>query len=99
VRIFALPDAKIWDPLDWTDWAIYWKKQHDALDSRARKHGAGILGESGQRRLLQMQRFYTQVPDNLGILSDIVQPRTFEELEHYGFDDAPWRFSSPSCTP
>ena len=34
-----------------------------------------------------MQRFFTQVADILGTLADIVQPRTFEELERYGFDD------------
>lgn len=55
VRVYALPDAKIWDPLDWTDHAIYWKEQHDALDSRAQQHGATILGEHGQRRLMLMQ--------------------------------------------
>jgi internalin A len=47
VRIYALPDAKIWKPADWTDWAIYWKQEHDALDSRAREYGATILGERG----------------------------------------------------
>jgi internalin A len=36
-RIYALPETKIWDPIDWTDWAIHWKKQHDALDSRAKE--------------------------------------------------------------
>jgi internalin A len=89
VRIYALPKTKIWDPIDWTDWAIHWKKQHDALDSRAKEHGAAILGEHGHRRLLQMQRFYTQVPDILGTLADIVQPRSFEDLERYGFNDSP----------
>ena len=56
------------------DWAIYWKKQHDALDSRAKEHGAAILGEHGHRRLLQMQRFYTQVPDILGTLPTSYSP-------------------------
>jgi len=88
-RIYALPETKIWDPIDWTDWAIHWKKQHDALDSRAKEHGAAILGEHGHRRLLQMQRFYTQVPDILGTLADIVQPRSFDDLKLYGFNDLP----------
>jgi internalin A len=89
IRIYALPDAKVWEPEDWADWAIYWKEKHDALDRRAREHGGAILGEPGLRRLIHMQRFYTQVADILGVLADIVQPRTFEELEQYGFDDAP----------
>ena len=80
VRIFALPDAKIWTPLDWSDWAIHWKQEHDVLDSRARQHGAAILGEYGHRRLMQTRRFYSEVPDILGTLADIVQPRTLKEL-------------------
>jgi hypothetical protein len=36
-----------------------------------------------------MQRFYTQVPDTLGTLADIVQPRTFDDLKLYGFNDLP----------
>jgi internalin A len=87
VRIYALPDAKIWEPTDWVDCAIYWKQKHDDLDGRARQHGAAILGEHGNRRLLQMQRFYIQVADILGTLAGIVQPRTLEELERYGLED------------
>jgi internalin A len=89
VRVFALPETKIWNPIDWTDWAIYWKKEHDALESRAREHGIVILGELGHRRLTQMGLFYREVTDILGTLTDIVQPRTFEDLERYGFDDKP----------
>jgi hypothetical protein len=53
VRIYALSDTKIWDPVNWSDWAIHWKKQHDALDSRAKEHSAAILAERGHNRLLQ----------------------------------------------
>jgi GNAT superfamily N-acetyltransferase len=87
VRIYALPDTKISKPTDWADWAIHWKQEHDDLDGRARQHGATILGEHGLRRLMQMQRLYTQVADILGTLADIVQPLTFEQLERYGFED------------
>jgi GNAT superfamily N-acetyltransferase len=89
VRVYALPDAKIWKPADWTDWAIHWKQEHDDLDGRARQHGSTILGAHGHRRLMLMQRFYTQVTDILATLTGIVQPRSFEELERYGFDEKP----------
>jgi internalin A len=36
VRIYALPDTKIFKPADWVDWAIYWKREHDDLESRVR---------------------------------------------------------------
>nr|WP_294549431.1 COR domain-containing protein [uncultured Rhodopila sp.] len=89
VRIYALPDADVWKPADWVKWAVYWKQEHDALEAPAREHGYVVLGDIGGRRLMQMQRFYSQVSDILGTLADIVQPRTFEELERYGFDDVP----------
>jgi internalin A len=89
VRVYALRDAKVSKPSDWVDWAIYWKKEHDALNKRAQQYGAAILGQHGHDKLMQMQRFFTQVADILGTLADIVQPRSLEELERYGFDDPP----------
>ena len=89
VRIYALPDAKIFQPGDWADWAIYWKREHDELERRAQLHGMVVLGEQGHRRLTQMRNFYTQVSDILGTLADIMQPRTFEDLERYGFSALP----------
>jgi hypothetical protein len=87
VRIYVVDDVKVRNPRDWADWAIFWKEQHDELDGRARRAGAAILGEHGHRRLMHMQRYYTQVADIPGTLADIVQPRSFEELQLYGLDD------------
>jgi internalin A len=33
MRIYAL--SNIFKPTDWADWAIHWKQEHDALESRA----------------------------------------------------------------
>jgi internalin A len=88
-RIYALPDVNISKPADWAKWAVYWKQEYMALESLALEHGFDVLGKIGSRRLMQMQSFYLQVSDILGTLADIVQPRTFAELEQYGFDDAP----------
>ncbi|MFS2012759.1 toll/interleukin-1 receptor domain-containing protein [Azospirillum sp. CT11-132] len=87
VRVYALPDATIWTPLDRVKWAIHWKTQHDALDTAAREHGVDVLGQSGSAELRLMQRFFTQVSDILAVLTDIVQPRSFEQLERYGFGE------------
>jgi len=87
VCVFALPDARIWTSSDRIGWAVHWKRQHDELDALSRQHGATILGETGSAELRLMQRFYTQVQDILATLTDIVQPRTFEELEQFGFDE------------
>jgi hypothetical protein len=87
VRVYALPDANVYKPVDWISWAAYWKREFDELDAMASRLSPALLGEHGHRRLMQMQTFYTQVADILGTLADIVQPRTFEELKHYGFAD------------
>jgi len=89
VRIYALPDAKIFNPGDWADCAIYWKQEYDPLEARARTHGMFVLGELGNKRLMQMRTFYNEVPDILGTLADIVQPRTIQDFQRYGFDDKP----------
>jgi hypothetical protein len=39
VRIYALPDAKIFKPADWADWAIYWKHAQDQV-ARVRQEAA-----------------------------------------------------------
>ena len=36
-----------------------------------------------------MGEFYRHVDDILATLADIVQPRSFEALTQYGFDDDP----------
>jgi internalin A len=87
VRVYALPDVDISEPEHWGKWSVHWKHQYDALNAFAHKHDAVRLGEHGFRRLQQMEKFYIQVADILGALADIVQPRTFEELQRYGFGD------------
>jgi internalin A len=87
VRIYVVDRAQVWKPADWITWAAYWKAEYDELNALANKHDAALLGVPGFRHLTLMQRFYTEVSDILGTLADIVQPRTFEDLERYGFDD------------
>lgn len=89
VRVYTVEGTRIWGPTDPIDWAIHWKTERDAFEQRAAQHGAAILGEAGQRRLLRMQRFAYEVADILSILTDIRQPRSFEDLKTYGFDDPP----------
>jgi hypothetical protein len=87
VRIFALSDANIYKPKDWVGWALHWKNEHDELDNIAREHGPSLLGTIAHKRLIQMQQFYMHVSDILGTISDIVVPKTLEDLERYGLGD------------
>lgn len=87
IRVLALDDAKIFEPIDWVNWALYWRGEYEKLDLLAREHGTAVLGNFGHRKLTQMQQFYLNIPDILGSISEIVVPRTLDELKSYGFSD------------
>jgi internalin A len=89
VRVYALPETKIWEARDRADWASYWKDKYKELDQRVRDQGTDILGKSGSRRLYQFLCFYTQVFDILEALTGIVHPRSMDQLREYGFRDLP----------
>jgi internalin A len=82
-----LPDAAIFSPLDRAKCAVHWKRQHDELAEFIREHGADILGEEDFRKFKLMQDFAHRVGDILATLADTVQPRDFEQLAGYAFDD------------
>jgi internalin A len=87
--VYALPDAHAATPLQRARLAAYWKTQHDELAALIKQHGAEILANDDFQRFKDMGTFYRHVPDILAALFDTVQPRSFEELERYGFDDPP----------
>ena len=89
VRIYTLPDAKIFKRTDRLNLAVHWKQTHDEIENLARQHGLAILGTEANRQLTQMRTFNNQVSDILTTIADTVQPRTFEQLEQYGFNDLP----------
>lgn len=90
IRVYRMEDANIFSPEDWVFWAVYWKEEYELLDKLARKHGAATLGEYGYRRLTQMQQFHANISNILGMISDTVLPRSFEELKRHGFEDVPY---------
>ena len=88
-RVFTLDDAQIWDLMGRVRYATHWKAQHDEIDSAIRKLGASVLGERDFAQFKLMQDFVNHVGDILGMFANIVQPRSFEDLKKYGFDDPP----------
>ncbi len=88
-RIFCLDDAQIAAPLARLKYAKHWKEQHDQIKAFIDESGASLLGEKDFAQFRLMQQFAHNVSDILALFADIVQPRSFEELEKYGFDDAP----------
>jgi internalin A len=89
VRIYALGDAKIWKPLDRVRYARYWKNQHEELRAAVDEAGLDVLGEEDLRSYKLMQDFASKVGDILALFANIVQPRSFDDLKTYGFDDPP----------
>jgi internalin A len=88
-RIYTLGDAKIWKPVDRVSYGKYWKDQHDELEQAVDEAGLDVLGEEDLRTYKLMQDFATKVGDILALFANIVQPRSFEDLRAYGFDDPP----------
>lgn len=87
ICVYTLPCAKIWTPRDRTNYAIYWKEQHDALEAPVKEHGYHILGESGAQQLRRMRDFSQNVADILATVANTLQPRSFDELVKHGFKD------------
>jgi hypothetical protein len=48
-----------------------------------------ILGDEGLQQFRLMEMFAKQIGNILDLFADTRQPRSFEELRKYGFDDPP----------
>jgi internalin A len=86
IRVYTLPDGKIWSPLERTEYAVYWKKESAKLDALVNEHGFDILGEKDYRQYKLMKEFSRHIGDVLTTVADILQPRNFEDFETYAFD-------------
>jgi TIR domain len=86
VRVYTLPTAKIWTPLERAECAVYWKQESAKLESIVKEHGYDILGDNDYRRYKMMKEFSYNIGNILEAVTDILQPRNFEEFEKYGFD-------------
>jgi internalin A len=88
VRIYVLQDAKISSPIDRLRYARYWREQYDELERTFKDVGVGAVGQADMRLYKQMQQYYSQVSDMLAGFASILQPRSFDDLKVYGFDEA-----------
>jgi internalin A len=89
IRVFTLGDAKIWTPRERVLCAAYWRDESGELEAIVREQGYDILGEKDYEKYRLMKEFARQIGNILATVTDILQPRTFEELERYGFADPP----------
>ncbi|HEV7444242.1 MAG TPA: leucine-rich repeat domain-containing protein [Steroidobacteraceae bacterium] len=86
IRIFTLPDAKIWTIEDRAERAIHWLARRNKLKAMIKEHGDEILGDFDSQQYRLMRRFVEQIGDMLATMADIVQPRSFDDFNKYGFD-------------
>ena len=63
--------------------------QHEELRAAVDEAGLDVLGEEDLRSYKLMQDFASKVGDILALFANIVQPRSFDDLKTYGFDDPP----------
>lgn len=94
IRVFCLPDAKIFSVLERALRAKHWKEQFMEQDKLLREHGPTLLGDADFKRHRMTQDFAHHVGDMLALIADTLQPTAFEELVEYGFCDEP-----PSAPP
>ena len=86
IRIYTLPGAKIWTIEDRAERAIYWLARRNKLSAMITEHGDEILGDVDSRQYRLMRRFVAQIGDMLATMADIVQPRSFDDFNKYGFN-------------
>jgi internalin A len=87
IRVFTTPCAKIGTLNDRVDYAIHWKGEHAKLEAKANAHGYDILDDKGYQDYRRMKQFAGNVTDILTTVSNILQPRSFDELVKYGFKE------------
>jgi internalin A len=87
IRVYALPDAKIWKLTDRLDYAEYWKNQYAEVDEKVRKLGQAALAGRDLERFKLMGEFALRVGDLLAAIADHLQPRSFDDLVASGLTD------------
>ena len=95
VRFFTLGDAKIGTPVEWLEYAKFWKQQREDLGKAIDGVGWQDAGEESIKRFRLMDEFAGKVADVLALFADVVQARTFEDFLKYGFEDPPHGGEAP----
>ena len=86
VRVYTLPSAKIWSPLERAQCAVHWKQESGKLEAIIKEHGYDILGDKDYQRYKFMKEFSHSIGNILEAVTDVLQPQSFEEFEKSGFD-------------
>ena len=85
IRIFTQDDARIWTIAERLRCATYWDDHyadHASIDGKQLL----LLSEMDIQRIQYMRHFASHVGKILTLVTDILQPRTLDELVGYSFD-------------
>ena len=87
VRVYTEEDALVWTMEGRADYAVHWKVAHGKINSMVKSHGINVLGDQDKLLFGLMEKFAIEIGDMLGALTDVLQPRSLNELVTYSFDD------------
>jgi internalin A len=93
VRVYIIPDTKIFSVTDRAQYAIHWQQEYDKVDRLVHDHGPDVVGRRGFQEYKLMGDFRRWVAEILEAVTDRLQPRDFGDLAKYGLDDL-----TPSCS-
>lgn len=98
VRVYKLDDARFDRFEDRLSYAKYWRSEHDRLEEII-KGSLSEVSDFDYKRFRLMDQFATNIGDILGLFSDTVRPRSFDEFLKYGFEDGSPRAREPPPQP
>jgi internalin A len=87
VRIYIVPETKVYSLVDRAQYAIYWKEEYERVDTLIRDHGPDVVGPRGFQEHRLMGIFRRSVAEILEAVVDRLQPRNFDDLAKFGLDD------------
>ena len=86
IRVFSLPDAKIYSPLDRIDHAEFWNRELKGLSSKIKKVGTLVAGGDALLQERLMSTFALQTADILAVIADILHPSSIDDIGKLTFD-------------
>ena len=87
IRVYVIPETKIFSVRDRAQYAIYWQQEYEKVDRLVHDHGPDVVGPRGFREYKLMGDFRRWVAEILETVADRLQPRDFEDLAKYGLND------------
>jgi internalin A len=83
IRVYVIPDTKIFSLSDRAQYAIHWRQEYEKVDQLIHDHGSDVVGRRGFQEYKLMGDFRRWVAEILETVADRLQPRDFEDLARW----------------